>query len=631
MPASSVTTQLSSSSSSVDEHQLSAQFQSSVSLTPSKSQHQPSKNASGHTIEEMMIMRGLKVAPSQNVTESVPVPSSEHVAEIVGRQGCKIKALRAKTNTYIKTPIRGEAPMFVITGRKEDVQTAKREIQLAADHFSQIRARRGSSSSSGGGGGNGYPNQSDSSNSISVIQGELVSPSSSTKINENASLVEVNPNPNGSSSSSSGLSSPINKENSNKIVASHRSNSASPTNADPIAASPKELTLTQRNLNQTAQPNLLPGQIVKKVEVPYQVVGLVVGPKGSTIKRIQQNTNTYIVTPSRDCMPVFEIQGMPDNVEAAKIEIENYILLRTTAAVPMASSAQLKPNGMQQLASSSSSTSSQLVSTHNGSNLMNDYEDFYANTLDIDDLKLETNVSSLISATGAPISAQVSGTKCSLLSPQSSSLFQSVVSVVDDFIPSSSIWSSELYSAQSSSSSKGNDFLVNSLQQTLNGQMMIGNTLNSINGTRSSSSSSSSTSSSFSSSANEANNNVNISSNTNAGVNNSSSFLFETSNLGNMYDFGNMMMMSNLDSSAQLNGSQLNAPFGYQQTASSSLSSSSSSSSSSHNDMILNSIFQHADKLNANPAFEHNYHHLHHPIHESFNYYYASNQQDAAN
>lgn len=47
-------------------------------------------------------------------TECVPVPSSEHVAEIVGRQGCKIKALRAKTNTFIKTPIRGEEPIFVI-------------------------------------------------------------------------------------------------------------------------------------------------------------------------------------------------------------------------------------------------------------------------------------------------------------------------------------------------------------------------------------------------------------------------------------------------------------------------------------------------------------------------------------
>jgi len=73
---------------------------------------------------------------SQNMTECVPVPSSEHVAEIVGRQGCKIKALRAKTNTYIKTPVRGEEPVFVVTGRKEDVACAKREI-LSADflHF----------------------------------------------------------------------------------------------------------------------------------------------------------------------------------------------------------------------------------------------------------------------------------------------------------------------------------------------------------------------------------------------------------------------------------------------------------------------------------------------------------------
>lgn len=77
---------------------------------------------------------------SQNMTECVPVPSSEHVAEIVGRQGCKIKALRAKTNTYIKTPVRGDEPVFIITGRKEDVYIAKKEILSAAEHFSQIRA-----------------------------------------------------------------------------------------------------------------------------------------------------------------------------------------------------------------------------------------------------------------------------------------------------------------------------------------------------------------------------------------------------------------------------------------------------------------------------------------------------------
>ncbi|XP_033633960.1 RNA-binding protein MEX3B-like [Asterias rubens] len=174
---------------------------------------------------------------SSNMTECVPVPSSEHVAEIVGRQGCKIKALRAKTNTYIKTPVRGEDPIFVVTGRKEDVAAAKREILSAADHFSQIRARRN--------------NQVHSAvNGTTAVNGSLTVPN-------------------------------------------------------------------------------LPGQTTIHVKVPYRVVGLVVGPKGSTVKRIQQQTNTYIITPSRDNQPVFIVTGMPENVERAREEIEAHIALRT--------------------------------------------------------------------------------------------------------------------------------------------------------------------------------------------------------------------------------------------------------------------------------------------------------------
>ncbi len=51
-----------------------------------------------------------------------------------------------------------------------------------------------------------------------------------------------------------------------------------------------------------------PGHITAYVRVPYRVVGLVVGPKGATIKRIQQDTHTYIITPSRDREPVFEVR-----------------------------------------------------------------------------------------------------------------------------------------------------------------------------------------------------------------------------------------------------------------------------------------------------------------------------------
>lgn len=146
-------------------------------------------------------------------------------------KGCKIKALRAKTNTYIKTPVRGEEPVFVVTGRKEDVNSAKREIQSAADHFSQIRAQR--------------------------------------KSNLNGSIGGPVPNAN------------------------------------------------------------VPGQTTIQVRVPYRVVGLVVGPKGATIKRIQQSTNTYIITPSRDKEPVFEVTGLPEDVESARKGIESHIVART--------------------------------------------------------------------------------------------------------------------------------------------------------------------------------------------------------------------------------------------------------------------------------------------------------------
>lgn len=172
---------------------------------------------------------------SQNMTECVPVPSSEHVAEIVGRQGCKIKALRAKTNTYIKTPVRGEEPVFVVTGRKEDVAKAKREILSAAEHFSQIRASR--------------------KNNLAGL--------------------------------GSGASTP------------------------------------------PGPPANIPGHVTINVRVPYKVVGLVVGPKGATIKRIQHQTHTYIVTPSRDKEPVFEVTGLPESVENARREIEAHIAMRT--------------------------------------------------------------------------------------------------------------------------------------------------------------------------------------------------------------------------------------------------------------------------------------------------------------
>lgn len=72
-----------------------------------------------------------------------------------------------------------------------------------------------------------------------------------------------------------------------------------------------------------------PGHITAYVRVPLRVVGLVVGPKGGTIKRIQQDTHTYIITPSREREPIFEVTGLPQNVDAARREIEQHIYQRT--------------------------------------------------------------------------------------------------------------------------------------------------------------------------------------------------------------------------------------------------------------------------------------------------------------
>lgn len=236
MPASLYTADMNANSGGLEDHramQLALELTMLAGLNADEDTNTNGLSTAAQTFEDSAPRKR-----SANMTECVPVPSSEHVAEIVGRQGCKIKALRAKTNTYIKTPVRGEEPVFVVTGRKEDVAAAKREILSAADHFSQIRASRRNNSASG------------------------VSGTSSN-------LTPGPPSPN------------------------------------------------------------TPGQVTIQVRVPYRVVGLVVGPKGATIKRIQQQTHTYIVTPSRDKEPVFEVTGLPENVEKARQEIESHIAMRT--------------------------------------------------------------------------------------------------------------------------------------------------------------------------------------------------------------------------------------------------------------------------------------------------------------
>ncbi|CAG2114167.1 unnamed protein product [Medioppia subpectinata] len=79
------------------------------------------------------------------VTEQIPVPTSEHVAQIVGKCGSKIKFLRSQTNTCIKTPFRGEEPVFVVSGEPSDVRRAVDAIQKASQHFTRLIESRSKS------------------------------------------------------------------------------------------------------------------------------------------------------------------------------------------------------------------------------------------------------------------------------------------------------------------------------------------------------------------------------------------------------------------------------------------------------------------------------------------------------
>src|SRR5436190_2965582 len=158
-------------------------------------------------------------------TECVSVPSSNHVAEIVGKRGSKIKGLQAKTNTLIIPPKRYEEPVFVISGRKEDVAYAKRELLNASEYFTKIRG------------------------------------------NEPACCTS-------------------------------------------------DLQNSQEYIN-------------IQIHVPYHLAGLIIGHNGYTIKRIQSQTDTCIVSPTKDMESVFIVTGLPDKVEAAKREIEDYIVMHT--------------------------------------------------------------------------------------------------------------------------------------------------------------------------------------------------------------------------------------------------------------------------------------------------------------
>lgn len=73
----------------------------------------------------------------------VEVPNTEFVALIVGKNGHKIKEIRERTGTFIKTPMRNEPPVFKIGGTAQNVAKAVKEINEIVERLKSPQYRFG--------------------------------------------------------------------------------------------------------------------------------------------------------------------------------------------------------------------------------------------------------------------------------------------------------------------------------------------------------------------------------------------------------------------------------------------------------------------------------------------------------
>lgn len=73
------------------------------------------------------------------VARQVHVKTSSIAAEIIGKEGGKIKQIIDRTSTKILSPKKNEPPIFSITGYRDQVNDAEREILKLVVHFENLR------------------------------------------------------------------------------------------------------------------------------------------------------------------------------------------------------------------------------------------------------------------------------------------------------------------------------------------------------------------------------------------------------------------------------------------------------------------------------------------------------------
>ncbi|VDL62019.1 unnamed protein product [Hymenolepis diminuta] len=206
----------------------------------------------------------------------VRVPTKDHVSEIVGKGGQKIKLIREETGALITTPGENEDHVFIIEAPPE---IALKVAELIANRALEITQSKANASERRRGSTNSIPG------CASLFNGNGIT--SATTINGGQRLISRSPDdlPNATIPSPSPLlKSPLtnggNYSNENGFFSS---------NGNGLSNGGSNNSGTTRTLLARS-----------KISVPQDMVGKIIGTQGSIITTIQKDTGTEIKSPPKE-------------------------------------------------------------------------------------------------------------------------------------------------------------------------------------------------------------------------------------------------------------------------------------------------------------------------------------------
>ncbi|CAH8595812.1 unnamed protein product [Schistosoma turkestanicum] len=256
----------------------------------------------------------------------VRVPSKDHVSEIVGKGGQKIKLIREETGALITTPGEQEEHVFIIEAPPEIAMRVAHHLATRAQEITQSKIvagerRRGSTSSqpcgtdatgvnmtnvSSTGGGNSGPTLTPGSSNNFVISNTcpvsgLLSLSNSVNNSPLHPSTTINVPFNGAILSSNNS---VRSSNTAIFAPSFSSLPASPGNSNSLGNNQLQSnTITNSGMfSSTSTPGSRVLLARGRISVPQEMVGKIIGTQGSIITTIQKDTGTEIKSPPKEAV-----------------------------------------------------------------------------------------------------------------------------------------------------------------------------------------------------------------------------------------------------------------------------------------------------------------------------------------